>query len=140
MTVVPAPRPCGSCPYRRDVPAGIWDESEYAKLPPYDGETALQPLAAFFCHQQDGRLCAGWVACHGINGARGLLALRMLCTVIPEDESDQIVGYSTDVPLFGSGAEAAVHGLSGVHYPDAKARRVIDKLANKPRRREGEAT
>ncbi|WP_367277007.1 DUF6283 family protein [Bradyrhizobium sp.] len=20
----PAPKPCGSCPYRRDVPSGIW--------------------------------------------------------------------------------------------------------------------
>lgn len=28
----PSPRLCESCPYRRDVPSGIWDRSEYAKL------------------------------------------------------------------------------------------------------------
>nr|WP_280343300.1 DUF6283 family protein [Nocardia neocaledoniensis] len=31
----PAPRPCVSCPYRRDVPSGVWDFGEYEKLRGY---------------------------------------------------------------------------------------------------------
>lgn len=33
MTLKPPKVPCGTCPYRRDVPAGIWHGEEYAKLP-----------------------------------------------------------------------------------------------------------
>nr|WP_239003987.1 DUF6283 family protein [Nocardia panacis] len=64
----PAPRPCASCPYRRDVPSGIWHESEYNKLRSYDLDTAYQPTALFECHQTEpdtpaARMCAGWVGC-----------------------------------------------------------------------------
>ena len=51
-------RPCPSCPYRRDVPSGIWHESEYAKLPQFDGPTqdqlAAGAFALFHCHSQPG--------------------------------------------------------------------------------------
>ncbi|MFD7961193.1 DUF6283 family protein [Streptomyces zaomyceticus] len=39
----PAPRPCASCPYRRDVPSGVWSRGDYVKLPLYDGPTWTQP-------------------------------------------------------------------------------------------------
>jgi hypothetical protein len=58
-----AKAPCKSCPYRRDVPSGIWHSSEYDKLPQYDGEIVDQLMkggqALFDCHQRDGNLCAG---------------------------------------------------------------------------------
>jgi hypothetical protein len=75
--------PCGSCPYRRDVPSGIWDASEYAKLPGYDaGWPDEQPTAAFFCHQQDDELCSGWVGCHNMVESFGLrLAFLLLMFV-----------------------------------------------------------
>ncbi|WP_336794377.1 DUF6283 family protein [Gordonia malaquae] len=50
----PAPRPCESCPYRRDVPSGVWAESEYEKLRAYDAPTGEQPVRLFLCHQYDG--------------------------------------------------------------------------------------
>lgn len=118
----PGKAPCGTCPYRRDVPAGVWHPDEYAKLPPYDGETWGQPMALFFCHQQDGCLCAGWVGCHD---QRHLLSMR-LHPVAPET-----FDYESPVPLFASGAEAAAHGLSGVESPDDRARHAIEKLARK---------
>ena len=40
-----------------------------------------------------------------------------------------IVGYTTDVPLFGSGAEAADHGQRDVEYPSAEARAMSAKVA-----------
>lgn len=131
MTIVPARRPCGSCPYRRDVPSGVWDEEEYAKLPPFDEvETARQPPSAFFCHQQDGRLCAGWVAVHDMNESLGLRVIASLSRMTTE-EVEAVLDYQTDVPLFASGTEAALHGLAEVKNPSEDARRLIDRLANR---------
>jgi hypothetical protein len=119
-TVTVAKRPCGSCPYRRDVPSGVWAESEYDKLPDYDAPTWSQPLGLFMCHQRDGCLCAGWLACHG----RELLAVRLA-----RDTVDPAVhGYTTDVPVFASGAEAAAHGKRGIDRPDPKAKKLVAKL------------
>lgn len=121
----PGKAPCGSCPYRRDVPAGIWEAHEYAKLPPYDRETWEQPFALFFCHQQDGCLCAGWVGCHD---TANLLSMR-LHPVAPETFT-----YESPVSLFASGAEAALHGMSGVASPDIRARQTIAKLERRQAR------
>ena len=125
----PAKSPCGTCPYRPDVPAGIWHESEYEKLPTYDGETGEQvekgAFGLFFCHQSDGHLCAGWVACHDTDH---LLALR-LHRVHPSTFT-----YKSPVPVFASGAEAAEHGLAGIENPSPAALRSIEKLQ---RRRQG---
>ena len=48
MTNLPAPQPaknpCGSCPYRKDVPSGVWAVSEYLKLVEYDRPTGEQPV------------------------------------------------------------------------------------------------
>ena len=123
----PAPAPCGSCPYRRDVPSGVWAREEYEKLPRYDGPTWAQDPGVFMCHRQDGRLCAGWVACHD----RGeLLAIRLGAasgSIRPEDV-EEILGYETSVPVFASGAEAAEHGLRDLLDPGDEARRLVRKL------------
>jgi hypothetical protein len=123
--VGPGKAPCGTCPYRADVPAGIWSADEYAKLPTYDGEPVDQVLngglGLFYCHQQDGRLCAGWVGCHN---SGQFMALRLhAAQVAPEAFT-----YVSPVPLFSSGAAAAKHGLSGVAKPDARAQTAIKKL------------
>jgi Family of unknown function (DUF6283) len=108
--------PCGSCPYRRDAPSGLWERHEYEKLPDYDNPTANQPLGLFMCHQRDGNLCAGWLACH--NQAphdHALLALRLWGC------GPEIQGYKTSVPVFLSGAEAFAHGVRDIKHPDDKA-------------------
>ena len=122
----PSKAPCGTCPYRRDVPAGIWDRSEYVKLPPFDGQTWEQPTALFFCHQNDGHLCAGWVGCHD---TVNLLSMR-INRVHPST-----FDYVSPVPLFASGAEAAAHGLSRIDNPDARAKRAVVKLERKKRQK-----
>jgi hypothetical protein len=125
----PAKAPCGSCPYRRDVPSGVWDASEYAKLPDYDAPTALQPPGLFLCHQADGRVCAGWAGCHDGNE---LLALRLAALQgMSPQEIAATRGYTSPVPLFGSGREAAEHGMAGIDDPGPKARRAIERLAPK---------
>jgi Family of unknown function (DUF6283) len=131
----PAPNPCGTCPYRRDVPSGVWDESEYAKLARYDGETWEQPHGLFQCHQQSAhdtqsRVCAGWVACHDVDE---LMALRLAQAFGSMDASEleATMNYSTSVPVFGSGADAAAHGMRDSLNPSAKAARAMDKIKHR---------
>jgi hypothetical protein len=120
------PVPCGSCPYRRDVPSGVWERSEYDKLPGYDGPTWAQSPAVFMCHQKDGCLCGGWLACHG---PQELLALRL-----PRDIDRSVYEYETDVPVFASGAAARAHGIREVRSPNAKAAKMIGGLLRKRKR------
>lgn len=134
MTVQPpAPRPCASCPYREDVPAGIWADSEYEKLPAYDEPTYAQPPGLFLCHQQDrdsdrARVCSGWAGCHDMDQS---LALRMAVDVsgkVSVETAEAIVDYVSPVPLFASGAEAAAHGRSAIEAPGEDAVEAIQKI------------
>jgi hypothetical protein len=109
----------------------VWSDDEYDKLPPYDRETAEQPFAAFFCHQQDGRLCAGWVAVHDMLEC---LAFRIAAAMISEDDADAIIDYTTDVPLFGSGQEACDHGKREILNPSLEARKTVEKIRRRQQR------
>ncbi|MEM6107450.1 DUF6283 family protein [Mycobacterium sp. 050272] len=131
----PAPQPCASCPYRRDVPSGIWAAEEYAKLPAYDADTPFQPPHLFLCHQTSAddpraRVCAGWVGCHGSD----LLALRLAAArgIIDGAELDvNRTTTTTSVPLFTSGAAAADHGLRDIDTPGIKACEIMNKIAER---------
>lgn len=132
----PARRPCGSCPYRKSTPSGVWARSEYEKLPRYDLPTGDQPFGAFFCHQQDGRLCAGWVGCHDMEESMGL---RMAARggLLDIESWEAALDYECPVELFETGAEAAEHGLADLRNPGDPARRTIDKLVQRAARRSG---
>lgn len=129
--VTVAKAPCKSCPYRPDVPSGVWHEEEYDKLPAYDGEILDQVVkggtAQFFCHQQDGHLCAGWVGCHG---AENLIALRISHRAI----DPAVWAYQSPVPLFASGQEACDHGKRDIEDPSDEAHRVMDRIIRKQER------
>jgi hypothetical protein len=126
---VPRPRPCASCPYRRDVPSGVWSADEYDKLLDYDGEPADQAVAPagvslFHCHQADGHLCSGWVG-HREHPAE-LLAIRL--GVSNGQVAPETMDYTTEVPLFASGAEAAEWGKRDVLNPSPEAMAVVGKI------------
>jgi hypothetical protein len=131
MRLTCAKTPCKSCPYRKDVPSGIWHIGEYQKLPVYDGETFEQVLKGatgiFMCHSEPGKICAGWLGCHD---KRHLLALRFKADSLAEE----VWTYVSPVPLFASGAEAAEHGMKDFVKPKLKARRMVDRLREKFRR------
>jgi hypothetical protein len=125
-----AKAPCKSCPYRKDVPSGVWAASEYDKLPLYDGTIIEQIIgggsALFMCHQNDGKLCAGWVAAHG---PENLVALRL-----HRDKVDpSVFDYKSPVPVFGSGEAASKHGKRSIRRPGKNAQKTIVRLL---RRRE----
>lgn len=129
-------QPCETCPYRRDVPSGVWSAEEYAKLPNYDKPTGEQPPAVFFCHTSSDFVCNGWANVHAKNPARGFepLGLRFalifsscVLTEIP----------ASDVPLFASGTEAAIHGLLDIKRPTRAARQAVAKVQAARRRRSG---
>lgn len=126
----PAPRPCASCPYRRDVPSGLWDESEYAKLPRYDAETGHQPTGLFLCHQRDRRMCAGHVATHDMAESMAL-RIHMLTERPSEEFLDAVLDYTTEVPCFESGAAAAAHGRAEIASPGPEAQRLMGGLRKK---------
>lgn len=127
-------RPCPSCPYRRDVPSGIWAAEEYAKLPGYDGDVPDQLIAGatglFHCHSQQEHLCAGWVGCHDMANS---LAMRLQW----RDVDPAVFEYSSPVPLFASGAEAAEHGMRDLPRPGPEARRKTRHLLAMQARRAG---
>jgi hypothetical protein len=115
------------------VPSGIWAAHEYDKLPGFDGSTADQARAGafgvFFCHTQDGCLCAGWVGCHDM---RHNLAVRLRDDL----DLDAILSYECPVPLFASGAQAAGHGKRDIAAPGVAARRKIRQLLTQRELRE----
>lgn len=121
----PAPHPCGSCPYRRDVPSGVWSGEEYDKLPPFDNPD--ESFTVFMCHQADKRLCAGWVGCHDMDNMIGL-RLAASAGMLSSEELELARNYVSPVPLFANGAEAAAHGHGEIANPSPAARRTIDKL------------
>ncbi|MFE4457708.1 DUF6283 family protein [Nocardia tengchongensis] len=130
----PAPRPCSSCPYRRDVPSGVWDAAEYEKLRAYDLEIASQPPGLFQCHQTDAdsglrRMCAGWVGCHRAE----LLGLRLALVTgrISGETFQAAVEYHSPIPLFSSGAEAADHGQAEIRHPSLEAVQAITKIGRR---------
>ncbi|UGT58761.1 DUF6283 family protein [Nocardia asteroides] len=133
----PSPRPCASCPYRRDVPSGVWAFEEYEKLRGYDRDMGSQAPQLFQCHQTGSeaalrRMCAGWVGSHG---GRELLALRLAliqgrisaATFAAAEE------FESTEPLFASGAEAADHGQREIEQPGLAARNAMRKVARSRR-------
>ncbi|WP_218108792.1 DUF6283 family protein [Streptomyces sp. LUP30] len=133
MTEQPAPRPCASCPYRQDVPSGVWAASEYAKLTLYDAPTHAQPPRLFLCHQHDrdddrARVCGGWAGCHD---GDHLLALRVAVSSgeISVETADAIRDYVSPAPLFASGAEAAAHGVREIRSLSPDACTAIRKIS-----------
>jgi hypothetical protein len=124
----PREKPCPTCPYRRSCPSGLWAEAEYDSLAAYDGTTGEQAMAGAVgvlrCHQ-GAELCAGWCAVHGDDESLGLRMAAARGLVDPDEVRD----YTTDVPLFASGAEAAEHGKREIEYPGPEAQAAKAKIS-----------
>ena len=136
---LPAGNPCGSCPYRRDAPVGLWHREEYAILTHYDAETWKQPSKLFLCHQENDRICSGWAGCLPMEHNLGARAALMTGHLTGE-QYEELLSYSTGVDLFDSGRQAVEHGLGGDPSPETiELRRKLDaklqeKLAESERR------
>ena len=117
--VVIRARPCASCPYRLDVPSGIWSFEDYSKLRGYDRPTGRQPMALFMCHASPTECCSGWATCHERQPGHELLALRLRgFPEVPEH----------DVECFESSAEAIAHGIRDLDCPGSAAQAAMDKI------------
>lgn len=129
MTATIFRAPCKSCPYRQDVPSGIWEKEEYDKILPYDNPTMFQPPTMFMCHQQDGSVCRGWLDCHGDQ----LLGLRLACArgdIAPEDVS-RAFEEGPAVPVFKTADLASRHGRKAIEKPSKKAKTLINQIEKK---------
>lgn len=119
---------CSACPYRKDVPSGVWAAHEYDKLAEYDAPTGQQPMAPFMCHATPEHFCHGWTVCHSNRGHNHeLLALRLARSLFSQNVEIPREG----VPLFSSGAEAAEHGKREIDNPSDEAREVVSRLMRK---------
>lgn len=130
MVEAPKKNPCPSCPYRKDVPSGVWSESEYRKLPEYDGPTGDQNPLVFCCHLENKCLCSGWVGCHDMEENLAL-RLAVIDGSISVENVEKIRDYVSPVPLWGSGKEAMDHGLREVDSPGLDAQKLISKFYKK---------
>lgn len=121
--------PCQSCPYRKDVPSGIWAAEEYDKILVYDNETTLQPPKAFLCHLNNGCLCRGWLDVHRDQplGLRFAVALGIL----DPEAVDRALDEGPATPVFASAAAAAKHGRKAIKRPSRKAREMVAKIETK---------
>lgn len=121
-------RPCSTCPYRRDVPSGLWAEHEYEKLPAYDDGGSPPALGIFLCHHsglgKEETVCRGWLTVAAESPAARLATLTGAVT------NEQRFA-PVDVPLYSSGAEAAEAGLAEIADPGPQARVMIDRLGRK---------
>lgn len=116
-------KPCLACPYRTDVPSGVWSYHEYEKLRPYDEETMSQPFAPFMCHATPEAFCNGWAVVHSSRGNEfDLIALRIGRVVPPEP---------SNISLFSSGNEAADHGQADLEDPSDESKMVAQRLMSK---------
>jgi len=116
-------QPCSACPYRRDVPSGLWAAHEYDKLRDYDKPTPEQPWQVFMCHATPEHYCHGWAVVHTSRGNdRDLLALRVHgYPEIPE----------AGVPLFACGNDAADWGQADINDPSDEAKDTMQRLVRK---------
>jgi len=133
VTLRVPPVPCPSCPYRRDVPSGVWTRDEYEKLRGYDDPQ--ESFAPFHCHQQlvtgEETVCRGWLSVARESAAARIAVLEG--RVRDEDRYDDVA-----VELWPTGHAAADHGERDVDNPGPEARAMIEKLgpriARGPRR------
>ena len=123
--------PCASCPYRTDVPSGVWHYDEYEKLRAYDEDPGDPDKAiaaighVFLCHQpvEDAQaVCRGWAEVHYDTPA--VRMAMMTGAIDPETLREPPEG----VTFFPSGAAAADHGQEHIDAPDDGACAAIDKV------------
>ena len=122
------PSPSSACPYRCEVPPGVWAAEEYEKLRGFDDNTEF---GTFLCHHTPAigqkTVCRGWLTVHAESVAVRLAVARGLVT---DDERYGLVWE----PLYGSGNEAADAGLSGVAEPEEAAQRMMARLVRQRER------
>jgi hypothetical protein len=104
----------------------------YEKLRGYDQPTFAQPVTLWLCHQHDRRsprrqVCAGWAGCHDgttLLAVRVALATKLLSVA----DARAVETYTSPVPLFASGTQAAEHGVADLNTPSLEAVQAIAKV------------
>lgn len=128
MGAHPRKQPCASCPYRVNVPSGIWHPDEYAKLERYDGEIHEQiqndGTRVFSCHQDGVAVCSGWLGHR--EEPSDLIAVRM--GIIDGQLDPSCAEYTTQTALFPSGHEAAKQGRRDLEHPSNRAQKAMRKI------------
>lgn len=77
-------------------------------------------------------MCAGWVGCHDMDEN---LAVRLAVRFghMTERVVEKILSYKSPIPLWRSGHEAAMHGISEINNPSAPATKLVAKILKRQR-------
>lgn len=98
-------KPCGSCPYRKDAPLGLWHPENLDRLAESEAE---QFGALYGCHAtiraEDPSVCAGWLLVQQANGTPSL-NLRLAVMSDPKAEACALEVSADGLELYGSVAE-----------------------------------
>lgn len=147
-------RACSSCPYRRDVPSGVWAREHYELLRDMDSRRTIKvPMlgpndetvmvdapnpnpGTFHCHQSNatGRptVCRGWLSVE-----RNSIGVRLLAS-FGGIEYEDIPDEDESATYYSSGTEAAEAGLRDIENPSSEARLLCRKLVGRGAGRWGE--
>jgi len=116
------PEPCPTCPYRKDVPSGVWHAEEYERLRRYDQDGVV--LGVFLCHQSIVAgvdiVCKGWCVVH-----QDSIAVRL---AMAQGQFDRSALDEPKVGLHESGNAAADFGQRDIEKPKRMALKVVEKL------------
>ena len=119
-------RPCGSCPYLRSTPVGLWDHAEFDNLREQDAD----PMAGktFGCHLRDGSLCRGWLADQKRRGIPSIRLRLMLCA----NEEARVAFAAVDEkdPDLYANIEEMCEANQGVEFPahDRAAQKLLRRV------------
>jgi len=83
--------PCATCPYRRDVPVGVWHATNFERLLRADRDPIFG--GTFGCHLNDGTLCRGWLL---DQRARDLPSIRLRRFLMLYDPDRAMLDRVTD--------------------------------------------
>lgn len=119
-------RPCGSCPYLRSTPVGLWDQAEFDNLRKQDAD----PMAGktFGCHLRDGSLCRGWLADQKRRGVPSIRLRLALCFDERAGETFSAVDEK-DPDLYAS-IEEMCEANQGAEFPahDRAAQKLLRRV------------
>ena len=135
-------KPCGTCPYSRLTPVGVWSETEYRDLLASDRD---QIGKVYGCHLADGTVCRGWLA---DQKRRGLPSIALRLALMSDARAARAAGgekgklgatyeaVDPDDPDLYDSIEEMAEANRGRDFPsrDPRARKLLKRKRRRRRR------
>ena len=133
LPVVQSPaKPCGTCPYSRSTPVGVWYKLEYDNLLAMEHD---QIGKVFGCHLGDGTVCRGWLADQKRRDLPSIALRLALCMDKEGKLGEALEAVDENDPDLYDSINEMIEANAEVPFPvtDPKARK-LRKLKRRSRR------